>query len=155
MTDTPRSRSNAISPVVFMGSGGPDTSPEAVERYLDMRHNHEADLIPVSAKALIRALSAALEAERESHTATLKDAQDECARAEAAETDRDALKAELADAVDTANQAIDVIASVQSYKQPDDPWTENALTMCEHEVFDFDVETARAFLARHQKGADT
>ena len=31
MTDTPRS--NAVSPVVFMGSGGPDlTAPEAVER---------------------------------------------------------------------------------------------------------------------------
>jgi len=62
-----------------------------------------------------------------------------------------AIKAELAEAVDTANQAIDVIASVQSYKQPDDPTEENALTMCEHEVFDFDVETARALLARHQK----
>ena len=64
--------------------------------------------------------------------------------------ERDALRAELAVAVDTANQAIDVIASVQN-----DPIEENALTMCEHEVFDFDVETARAFLARHQKGADT
>ena len=31
----------------------------------------------------LRALSAALEAERASHTATLKDAQDECARVEA------------------------------------------------------------------------
>ena len=57
--------------------------------------------------------------------------------------ERDALKAKLAVAVDTANQAIDVIASVQN-----DPWEENALTMCEHEVFDFDVESARAFLAR-------
>jgi hypothetical protein len=81
---------------------------------------------------------AALSAER----AALK------ARAEAAE-------AKLKEAVDTANQAIDVIASVQSYKQPDDPWEENALTMCEHEVFDFDVETSRAFLARHQKETDT
>ena len=59
------------------------------------------------------------------------------------EAERDALRALLAEAVDTANQAIDVIASVQN-----DPWEENALTMCEHEVFDFDVETARAFIAR-------
>ena len=57
--------------------------------------------------------------------------------------ERDALRAKLAEAVDTANQAIGVIASVQN-----DPWEENALTMCEHEVFDFDVETARAFIAR-------
>jgi len=69
--------------------------------------------------------------------------------AQSARTERDALKAELAEAVDTANQAIDVIASVQSYKQPDDPTEENALTMCEHEVFDFDVETALA-----EKGPD-
>jgi hypothetical protein len=66
--------------------------------------------------------------------------------AQSARAERDALKAKLTDAVDTANQAIDVIASVQHYKQPDDPTEENALTMCEHEVFDFDVETARAAL---------
>ena len=66
---------------------------------------------------------------------------------DAAEARAEAAEAELKEAVDTAKQAIDVIASVQDYKQPDDPWEENALTMCEHEVFDFDVESARAFLA--------
>lgn len=88
MTDTPRS--NAISPVVFMGSGGPDLTPEAVERLrarLYPRNPSEAyGALRMEADAMIAALSAALEAERASHTATLKDAQDECARAEAAES---------------------------------------------------------------------
>ena len=79
--------------------------------------------------------------------------QDAADHIEALTAERDALKAELAEAVDTANQAIDVIASVQDYRQPDDPTEENALTMCEHEVFDFDVDTARDFLAR--SGGDT
>ena len=139
MTDTSRPRSNAISPVVFMGSGGPDTSkakdltPEAVERLAE-KLMAPADRFYLgygqNAAATLRALSAALEAERDK----------EHDRAEAAEV-------KLKEAVDTAKQAIDVIASVQDYKQPDDPTEENALTMCEHEVFDFDVESARAFLA--------
>ena len=88
------------------------------------------------------------------------------ARAEKAETERDALRgAALAmdksssDALtsiiagrealrDVAKQAIDVIESVQTYSQPDDPTEENALTMREHEVFGFDVESARAALNR-------
>ena len=44
---------------------------------------------------------------------------------------------------DIAAQSIAVIESVQTYEQPMDPTCENALTMCEHEVFDFDVEAAR------------
>lgn len=48
--------------------------------------------------------------------------------------------------LNVARQAMDVIESVQNYKQPHDTWEENALTMCEHEVFDFDVDTARASL---------
>lgn len=39
-----------------------DLSKEAVERHLDINHNHEAGLIPMSSQILIRALSAALEA---------------------------------------------------------------------------------------------
>ena len=88
------------------------------------------------------------------------------ARAEKAEAERDALRgAALAmdksssDALtsiiagrealrDVAKQAIDVIESVQTYSQPDDPTEENALTMREHEVFGFDVESARAALNR-------
>jgi hypothetical protein len=42
--------------------------------------------------------NAALEAERASHTATLKDAQDECARAEAAEADLMIAQGQIADA---------------------------------------------------------
>ena len=47
---------------------------------------------------------------------------------------------------DIARQAICVIDSVQKYEQPRDPTEENALTMCEHEVFDFDVDAARTGL---------
>ena len=43
--------------------------------------------------------------------------------------------------------ALDVIEEVQTYKQPDDPWTENALTMGELDVFEFNVTSARAALA--------
>jgi len=56
------------------------------------------------------------------------------------------LEAALAVATDVARQAVNVIELVQTYEQPDDPWTENALTMREHEVFDFDVDAARAAL---------
>ena len=60
-------------------------------------------------------------------------------RIEALEAERDALR-------NVARQAIDVIESVQTYSQPDDPTEENALTMREHEVFGFDIESARAAL---------
>jgi hypothetical protein len=62
----------------------PPTTPEAVERLAQDMQQH----MPFGrGAATLRALSAALEAERASHTATLKDAQDECARAEAAEAE--------------------------------------------------------------------
>jgi hypothetical protein len=71
----------------------PDLTPEAVERLAQDMQQH----MPFGrGSATLRALSAALEAERASHTATLKDAQDECARAEAAEAERDTLKSENA-----------------------------------------------------------
>ena len=60
-------------------------------------------------------------------------------RAEKAEAERDKLR-------DIARQAICVIDSVQKYEQPRDPTEENALAMCEHEVFDFDVDAARTEL---------
>ena len=57
------------------------TAPESVEKSIGMCRLHGLH----NTEATLRALSAALEAEKASHTATLKDAQDECARAEAAE----------------------------------------------------------------------
>ena len=56
------------------------------------------------------------------------------------------MEAKLAKAMDVAIQAVNVIHETQVYEQPDDPWAENALTMCEHEVFDFDVDAARTTL---------
>ena len=146
MTDTPRPRSTAISPVVFMGLGGPDlTAPESVERLAKSTERAMQKLLGVpfvdcEEAATLRALSAALEAEKNHKMAIAGDKID-------AVSELRQVKARLKEAVDTAKQAIDVIASVQDYKQPDDPTEENALTMCEHEVFDFDVESARAFLA--------
>jgi hypothetical protein len=80
------------------------TTPEAVERFdLEQPTEHMGSASMDRAPGYgdwVRysdyvALSAALEAERASHTATLKDAQDECARAEKAEAEvarlRDAL----------------------------------------------------------------
>ena len=63
------------------------------------------------------------------------------------------LKAMLERALDMASQAITVINEVQAYEQPFDPTEENALTMREHEVFYFDVQSARATLAK-LKGGD-
>lgn len=47
---------------------------------------------------------------------------------------------------EVGSQAVSVIEAVQLYEQPYDPDEENMLTMCEHEVFDFDVEASRAAL---------
>lgn len=57
------------------------------------------------------------------------------------------LEAKLAKAVNIASLALNGVSEVQTYKQPHDPWSENALTMRELEVFDFDVESARTTLA--------
>ena len=71
----------------------PDTSPEAVER---IAQHYDADIegCDPECAATLRALSAALDVERASHTATITDWQADLARAEAAEAERDALKAE-------------------------------------------------------------
>ena len=56
-------------------------------------------------------------------------------------------EAKLAKAVEVATSAVDAVHEVQTYEQPDDPWTENALTMRELDVFDFEVSAARTTLA--------
>lgn len=67
-------------------------------------------------------------------------------RADLDQAQLDAKDAEIARLREVAMQAISVIDAVQKYDQPIDPTCENALTMCEHEVFDFDVDAARAAL---------
>jgi hypothetical protein len=59
---------------------------------------------------------------------------------------RGKLEAKLAKALDLAVYAVNALDEIQTYKQPDDPWTENALTMRELDAFDFNVEIARATL---------
>jgi hypothetical protein len=81
-----------------------DTTPEAVDAHIDRIDPHgyaQPKSLNDDTKTLLRALSAALEAERASHTATLKDAQDECARAEAAEAERDIIERHYSEAVRT------------------------------------------------------
>lgn len=53
---------------------------------------------------------------------------------------------------DIAKQALTVIKAVQDYEQPTDPTYENALTMCEHEVFDFEVDAALAAINTEERG---
>jgi hypothetical protein len=96
MTDTPRS--NAISPVVFMGSDGPDLTPEAVERLAQDMQQH----MPFGRGAdTLRALSAERDDQKKARilavrswtedmvslTAALEDCSNAEARAEAAEAE--------------------------------------------------------------------
>jgi hypothetical protein len=53
----------------------------------------------------------------------------------------------LDEAVNIAALALTALHEVQTYKQPDDPDEENALTMHELYAFDFDVDRARTKLA--------
>jgi hypothetical protein len=92
------------------------------------------------------ALSAALEAERASHTATLKDAQDECARAEAAEAERDTLKSEnarLREALFECQEEID--AYIQHEYPHDHPVQER------YRQRDYAANPARAALQKENK----
>jgi hypothetical protein len=84
-----------------------DTTPEAVERWnvypydqysTDERTSITGEWVRYEDYA---AVCAALEAERVSHTATLKDAQDECARAEAAKAEVARLREALTPSGDT------------------------------------------------------
>ena len=118
----------------------PDTSPEAVERFIpDVIGIKGAwpDMTPHKTGGYVRyadyaALSAELEVERTSHTATLKDAQADHARAEAAE-------AELAEAVGVLQMIVGgaVYTAADGFSKPHEPEQSRI---------------ARAFLARHQKG---
>ena len=143
-----------------------DTSPEAVERFFDPV---ECALDPQGSSAALRALSAALEAERkenaelkqecaaawdkceerriaqEAAEAELMGAQGQIADAQSYLAERDALKAELAEAIEKAYRegwsdgSADEIHEYGS--NPQDDWLISG--------------TRRAFLARHQKEKDT
>jgi len=62
-------------------------------------------------------------------------------------------EAKLAKAINIASLSLDALYEVQTYEQPDDPDSENALTMHELDAFDFHVEKARADIAE-LKGQD-
>lgn len=62
------------------------------------------------------------------------------------ENDLAETEAKLAKALDLAVYAVNALDEIQTYEQPDDPWTENALAMGELDAFDFNVATARATL---------
>ena len=62
------------------------------------------------------------------------------------------LETQLAKALNIAALALDALHEIQTYKQPDDPDEENALTRHELYAFDFNVEIARRDL--REMGAD-
>ena len=126
----------------------------------------------------IRDLSAALEAERASHTATLKDAQDECARAEAAEAERDAAQDILGKAKDWMQRADDDRLAQKTRTEAAEAerdelkaeLAEAVGVMTPFSAFTIDgrdpaadkypliakaVKDLRAFLSRHKKETDT
>ena len=147
------------------------TSPEAVERFTqiyngglswDIVSNHNGEWVRHSDYA---ALSGALEAERanlrhykhevvETHMTNEADA---LARAEAAEAERDALRAELAEAGSQLEAMIDAFEEYVAL--PDKNCSCHIAPPCgDCETYSFARETvseARAFLARHQKETDT
>ena len=91
MTDTPRS--NAISPVVTMGSGGPDlTSQEQVNKSIGMCRLHGLH----NTEATLRALSTALETEKRHKLAITGDKINAVSELRQVKAERDALKAENA-----------------------------------------------------------
>ena len=115
----------------------PDTSPEAVERLVERMRTAYGGQLYRDCTATLRALSDALEAAEMS-------AKHWHARAEAAEAERDALKAELAEAVDV----------LQNIESRPDKMTWGVGVDEDYEVSEAmrDMEEiARAFLARHQK----
>lgn len=69
-------------------------------------------------------------------------------------SENEELKAQLAKVVNIATLALDALHEVQTYEQPDDPTSENALTMHELDAFDFHIEKARADLAELTGGKD-
>ena len=57
----------------------------------------------------------------------------------------------LEEVMNIATLALGAVNEVQTYEQPDDPWAENALVMCELDVFDFDIASARAVLEKYRR----
>ena len=126
----------------------PHTSPEAVERLALCRDERgNPILVPLWKGAYmryedhvenLRALSAALEVEKERSNKFMWQMRDTCKRAETAEAERDALKAELAQAV-----------GVLQYVAEED----DAVIYCDEAATALTraATKARAFLARHQK----
>ena len=127
----------------------PHTSPEAVERLANRLggtplydgSGEESDL-PDNAAATLRALSDALEAKK----ATVKTLHDldeiSVETVQQLTAERDALKAELAEALGVIRHGYDLIKG----DAVGSDW--------KHGCHDF-TKDARAIIARHQKGADT
>ena len=113
----------------------PDTSPEAVADLILVVeqgvHHHEVPRICATLRALSAAHAAAIVRERDANAKAMQHLR----RAEAAEAQLTALKAELAEAV----EALTIIAASHRGQCSDTYGV---------------VATARAFLARHQKGAE-
>ena len=142
----------------------PDTSPEAVERLAQMLETDASDqhaqpcemtgLMPedeYEAAATLRALSAALKACKARNVSAVEWVQEQhrcadqyAARAEAAEAERDALKAELAEAVEVTEKLCKE-ASITSNR--------GAVTGSHWTHLGMAILKTRAFIARHQKGA--
>ena len=106
----------------------PDTSPEAVERYEARQRLDRALNTPSSALREIREWKD----RAEDAEADLMGAQGQIADAQSYLAERDALKAELA-------EAVEFVEDLLSGRDRDDDWRVDA----------------RAIIARHQKGADT
>jgi len=98
----------------------------------------------LGAGALAEAILAALEPAPDALEAAEMSAKHWHARAKAAEAERDALRAELADAV----------GALQKIESRPDKMTWGEDYEVSEAMRDME-ETARAFIARHQKGADT
>ena len=120
----------------------PDLTPEAVERAIGMCRAHGLH----GTEATLCALSAALEAERAGRAQDGETAVDLMIRhkdrADAAEAERDALKAQLAEAVGVMQMIVGgaVYTAADGFSKPHEPEQSRI---------------ARAFLASHQKETDT
>ena len=121
------------------------TSQDQINKSIGMCRLHGLH----NTEATLRALSAerdALKAERDerANTASKLDsaATRYLTRAEAAETERDALKAELAEAVDALQMFVYETTHLSPIEDDGSHWCKISADC---------LETARAFLARHQK----
>ena len=142
------------------GPHTPDTSPEAVERPIrfhpvlsvDSRVGMRMDINGGYIRYEdYKALSAALEEEKRARMRLLNARlmSEDYARAEAAEAERDALKAELSEAVELLISAETVMQFVLDHEASE---LDRRLTI--KDAMSSQKET-RAFLSRHQKETDT